>query len=258
MSEAVDGEKNMQLKKIDILGISVTPARMHELHDGISQIIDTGHKGYILSGNIFSVNLASKIPWLKDFLNRADMVRVDGAGIVLGARILGYKIPERITWADWGWPLAEFIAKKKYSLFLLGGPHGSAERTAELFRQKNPDINIVGTHHGYFEKQGEENKAIIEQINRAAPDILVIGLGMPLQEQWILENTEQIEAKVILTCGAAFEYLSGIKKRCPYWMRNAGLEWLYRLIQEPIRMFDRYVYGNSLFMLRIMRKRLLG
>ncbi|MBU0730447.1 MAG: WecB/TagA/CpsF family glycosyltransferase [Proteobacteria bacterium] len=244
------------LKKVDIAGSSITPATLSELHAGIAEIIARNDKGFVLSGNVHSMNLAAKLPWLKDFFNRADIVRVDGAGLVLGARILGHAIPPRLTWADWGLPLAKFITDKGYSLFLLGGPHGAAQMTAEIFRQKNPSINIVGTHHGYFAKQGDENHAILEQINQATPDILVVGLGMPLQEKWILENEDRLNVKIILTCGAAFEYLSGTKQRCPKWMGDAGLEWLYRLLQEPKRMFKRYVVGNTVFILRVLRERL--
>lgn len=243
------------MDKIDILGTMVTPATMDEIHAGISRIIASGKKGYVLSGNVHSINLTCKTPWLRDFFNQADIVRVDGAGVVLGAKILGRNIPARLTWADWGRPFAEYVASKGHSLFLLGGPHGAADNTAALFRRMNPAINIVGTHHGYFKKTGEENNGIIEMINKAAPDILVVGFGMPLQERWILDNTDKIRAKVIITCGAAFEYLSGAKKRCPSWMGKTGLEWLYRLLQEPKRMFKRYVYGNAVFMLRVLQKR---
>jgi len=244
----------MPLKKINIIGIPVSPAHSHELHAGISEIIGSGRPGVVLSGNVHGLNLAYKLAWLKEFYQRADIVRVDGAGIVWAAGILGSKIPSRLTWADWGWLFAEYVASRGYSLFLLGGPQNTAELTAALFRKRNPGIKIVGTHHGYFQKQGVENEALIQEINDLRPDILVVGMGMPLQEQWILSNSANINAKVIITCGAAFEYLSGTKKRCPEWMGRLGFEWLYRFSQEPRRMAKRYIWGNIIFMLRILRQ----
>ncbi len=248
--------KDLLLEKKEILGVPVTAADMDQLHEGISYLIHSGRQGYVLSGNVHSINLARNIPWLMDFFKKADLVRIDGAGVVLGAKILGYTFPSRLTWADWGWPFAEFVTSKGYTLFLLGGPNYAAEKTAKIFQEKNPSIKIVGTHHGYFEKEGQENCTIIEQINKVSPDILVVGLGMPLQERWIDAHAYKIQAKVIITCGAAFEYLSGRKKRCPAWMGRAGLEWLYRLVQEPGRMFKRYVYGNTTFLLHVLMERL--
>ena len=156
----------MFLEKVEILGVPVTVAGMEQLHEGISSLIHSGQQGYVLSGNVHSINLARNLPWLMDFFKKADIVRIDGAGVVLGAKILGYTLPSLLTWADWGWPFAEFVASKGYTLFLLGGPNDAAERTAELFQEKNPAINIVGSHHGYFEKQGKENTAIIARPKR--------------------------------------------------------------------------------------------
>ena len=239
-----------------ILGIKITPAEPWELHAEITRLILQGVPGFILSGNIHSINLARKRDWLANFFNRADVVRVDGAGVVLGARLLGHCIPKRLTWADWGWILAEYLAEKGHTLYLLGGPEGIAEKAADRLIEHAPGLRILGANHGYFAKEGIENDNIIRQINRVEPDILLVGMGMPLQEKWLLKNYHRLNAKVFITAGAAFEYLSGSLKRCPKWMGNAGFEWLFRLILEPRRMGKRYIVGNVLFVVAILKEKI--
>ncbi|MEE4353780.1 MAG: WecB/TagA/CpsF family glycosyltransferase, partial [Desulfatiglans sp.] len=179
----------------------------------------------------------------------------DGAGVVLGAKMLGRNIPKRLTWADWGWMLASYLAEQQHSVYLLGGPLGAASETAKRLKERSPTLRITGTHHGYFQKSGAENMRVIKQINDLNPDVLVVGMGMPLQEEWILRNHSQIRAKVFVTAGAAFEYLSGSLRRCPQWMADSGMEWLFRLLLEPKRMARRYLLGNTIFLFSVVRER---
>jgi len=244
------------MKEQKILGIKITPAEPQELHAEITRLIAQGGPGFVLSGNIHGINLARQLGWLADFYNRADLVRVDGAGVVLGARLLGHSIPKRLTWADWGWMLADYVAEKGHSLYLLGGPEGAASESADRLKQHAPGLKILGTQHGYFTKDGPENDEIINEINSCRPDILLVGMGMPLQESWLLKNYRQIDAKVFITAGAAFEFLSGSVKRCPKWMGDLGLEWLFRLSLEPKRMAKRYLWGNTVFFFNVFKERL--
>lgn len=246
------------MEELRLLGLKVHAAEMWELHQEISRIIGHGGPGYVLSANIHGFNLARRMPWLADFYNRADLVHCDGAGIMLGARILGRKIPVRLTYADWGWDLARYCAGQGHSLFLLGGPQGVAEEAAAKLRHAVPNLCVKGTHHGYFAKAGEGNKEIIALINRAAPDILMVGLGMGLQERWILDNRDKLTVKVYMVCGAAFRYWAGRTRRCPRWMADHGLEWLYRFLQEPKRMAARYLLGNPIFLLNVLKQRFLS
>ncbi len=246
------------MRSITVAGVRVTAASMGELHRAISDLVESKAQGYVLSGNVHGLNMARKYPWLGDFYASADIVRVDGAGVVLGARILGHHIPPRITWADWGWPLAEYLAEQGHSLYLLGGPEGMAEKAAFRLSEHACGLKILGTQHGFFTKTGPENQSVVDAINQAGPDILLVGMGMPLQERWILDNRHQLNPKVIITAGAAFEYLAGTVARCPAWMGNMGLEWLYRFSQAPRRMAKRYLWGNPLFIFRVLLQRFMG
>jgi N-acetylglucosaminyldiphosphoundecaprenol N-acetyl-beta-D-mannosaminyltransferase len=241
-------------KEVKIIGTKASLCDEKELLDIVSQTIDDRRKIMVLSGNIHSFNLCYKTPWLRDFFNGSDIVRIDGAGIRLGAAILGYATPPRMTWADFGWNLAEVAAKKGFRLFLLGAEPGVAKEAAEKLRERFPGLEIAGVNHGYFTKElgHPENKAVIERINREKPDILMVGFGMPLQERWIKENYANLSSHVIFTVGAAFDYISGKLDRAPSWMTRIGFEWLGRLLIEPGRLWRRYIIGNPSFLLRVI------
>jgi N-acetylglucosaminyldiphosphoundecaprenol N-acetyl-beta-D-mannosaminyltransferase len=204
------------------------------------------------------LNLAYNDAGLRDLLNGAEVVFCDGYGVMLAARILGRRIPERITYADWMWRLAAFAASEGFSLFFLGAEPGIAQRAAERLEDLYPDLNIAGVHHGYFDHApgSPENEAVVEKINAATPDILVLGFGMPLQERWLMRNWDRVDARVALTGGAVFDYVSGELRRGPRILTDNGFEWLARLLVEPGRLWRRYVVGNPLFLLRVLRQRL--
>lgn len=186
-------------------------------------------------------------------MNQSEIDFCDGSGVILAARLLGFRIPERITYADWMWRLADYASQNQFSLFFVGGKAGVADKAAEVLRSRFPDLRIVGTQQGYFHKAAgdPENESVLEQINLTKPNIVVVGFGMPLQEKWLAENWARIDANIALTGGAVFDYVSGDLHRAPAWMTRYGLEWLGRLIIEPRRLWRRYLIGNPLFLWRV-------
>jgi N-acetylglucosaminyldiphosphoundecaprenol N-acetyl-beta-D-mannosaminyltransferase len=211
----------------------------------------------VLSGNVQAFQLARRHPWFHDLLERADLVRVDGEGVRLAARLLGDRLPPRRTWADFGWDLARESAVRGHGLFLLGGREGVAERAALELRRREPGLRVAGTHHGFFDKlEGSaDSESVLDRIEASSAELLVVGFGMPIQERWIADHLGRIAAPVILTAGAAFDYVSGDVRRPPRWMGRFGLEWLGRLLLEPRRLGRRYLLGNPLFMGRVLRQR---
>jgi N-acetylglucosaminyldiphosphoundecaprenol N-acetyl-beta-D-mannosaminyltransferase len=246
------------LPEISILGIKVNPITEDELNREIARIIRAGGKELVLNVNVNAVNQALKHPFMKELLNRAGIVFCDGYGVILGARILGASIPpERITYADWMWSLSALCEREGFSFYFLGAREGIAAIAADKLRGKYPSLKIVGIRSGYFTNTGRENEKVIDLINRSRPDILVLGLGMPLQERWLADNWTKIDARVALTGGGCFDFISGTVKRAPRWMSDNGLEWLFRYLLEPRRMFVRYIIGNPLFIARVIRERLV-
>ena len=239
---------------IQILGLNLHPVSVDEVHEFIEGVIRNGQKARVLHLNIHGVTLALRQDWLKHFFNEAELVFCDGDGVRWGARLLGLAIPPKITYDRWIWRLADFSARKHYRLFFLGARPGAAEEAARRLKSQNPQLDIVGTHHGYFPQEGEENELVIALINRLAPDILMVGLGMPIQEEWLRRNWQRLNVHVFLTGGAVFDYASGRSKRAPEWVIRAEMEWLFRFLREPQRLFARYAFDIPYFFLQVFRE----
>ena len=241
-----------------MLGVGVDPLTVEELQAEIGHLVRGSRRALVLNVNAHCLNLCYEDAALRAFFNGAEVVFCDGAGVMLAARVLGRRVPERITYADWAWHLAAFAAAEGFSLYFLGGRPGVARAAAQKLNERHPDLEIAGVRHGYFDHAAgsPENEAVVEEINAAAPDILLVGLGMPLQERWLMENGGRIDAGAILTGGAVFDYVSGRLNRGPRLLTTSGFEWLARLIAEPRRLWRRYLLGNPLFLFRVLRQRL--
>jgi len=249
---------NSKPDRFDLLGVQVSALTVPELHACIADYIHQQRSARVLNVNVNCLNLAYRRPWLRHLLNKAEIVFCDGSGVKLGARILGHNLPQRITYADWLWQLAEFSEPRGFTFFFLGARPGVAEKAASRLIECFPDLSIVGMHHGFFEKSPDSpgNRAIIQKINALRPNILILGFGMPLQERWLMENWGRVDANVALTGGAVFDYISGELRRAPRWMTDHSLEWLGRLLIEPRRLWRRYLIGNPLFLWRVLKQRL--
>lgn len=245
------------METISVLGAPLSLLDEKQLLDFIGETIHGQEHVTILSGNIYAYNLAYEQAWLRRFFNDADAVRLDGAGVRLGAKILGHATPERMTWADFGWSLADYAARNGFTMFLLGAKPGVAERAADKLKQHAPALQIVGCHDGYFDKTpgSAENDRVLAHVNGANPDILIVGFGMPLQERWLSGVRKNLNANVVITGGAVFDYLSGELRRGPRILTDNGFEWLARLLVEPRRLWKRYVLGNPLFLWRVLRQK---
>lgn len=245
---------------IRILNLNVQVHTYAGLNEAIGRIARSGSRAVVPNANVHFANLAWDRPWLRDLFNSSPVNFCDGAGIQLAARILGGRIPERITYGDWFDSLADFCRRENISLFFLGGRPGIAEQAAQQVSSRHPGLPIAGVHHGYFDKDrsSPENAAVVAAINQCRPGILLVAFGMPLQEEWLAQNWEHLNAGVALTGGAILDYLSGRMRRPPAWLCRCGCEWLGRLLIEPRRLWKRYLIGNPLFLARIVRQRLGG
>lgn len=245
-------------ERVNILGIGVDPLSVADLHQRILAAVRGRGHALVLHVNVHALNLCYRDPNLRFFFNAASMVFCDGAGVILGARILGEHLPERITYADWAWQLADFAEREDLSLFFLGARPGVAQRAAVRLKERYPNLTISGVRHGYFDRttNAPENEAVLGEINAARPDVLLLGFGMPLQERWLMQNWDRMDVRVALTGGAAFDYISGELRRGPRLLTDNGFEWLARLFIEPRRLWRRYVIGNPLFLARVLKQRL--
>lgn len=247
-------------ERVDVLGVPIDPLTVPALHERLLRFVRTGARATVLHANVHAINLAHRFPWFGERLRQADLVFCDGHGVRLGARLLGQHLPERITYAEWLWQFAAFCEAEGLSLYFLGARDGVAAGAADRLRARHPRLRIAGTHHGYFDMSSGSrgSRQVIEAINASRADIVIVGFGMPLQEDWVGRHRPAIAAPVVLTGGAVFDYVSGALRRPPRWMTTRGLEWLGRLLIEPRRLWTRYLLGNPLFMARLLRARLSG
>ncbi len=233
-------------EKIDILGIKISKVNMGDAIDKVTGFINSDRKcNLVVTPNSEMVIRALDDPELADILNQADLSIPDGAGIVLASRLLRTPLDERVAGFDMMMELLSEAAASGYSIYFLGGSPGVVDIARDKVKKKFPAINICGSHHGYLDMKLQEN--VISELNRVKPDLLFVGMGVPLQEKFIYKNRERLQARVAMTVGGAFDVLAGQVKRAPIWMQNAHLEWLFRLLQEPGRLgryfaLPRFVY----------------
>ncbi|MGH2541763.1 MAG: WecB/TagA/CpsF family glycosyltransferase [Ardenticatenaceae bacterium] len=230
----------------NIGGVPVHPVRLDELLEWMAAVITARKQATVMYANAYMVNLAYSNPAFRDAIHRADLVFCDGHGVRLASLLLGTPLPERLTPPDWIPALATFCAQQDYRLFLLGGRPSVAGHAATRLRTGFSGLQIT-THHGYFDPQSVENEAVLWQINATAPDVLLVGMGMPRQERWIIENLPCHSVPVTIAVGALFDYLAGQRARGPRWLTDHGGEWLCRLWFEPRRLWRRYLLGNPRF-----------
>ena len=219
---------------VRLLGVRITPVSMDAALARARDFIADGSPHIIVTSDATGMVRAQEDPELREIMNQADLVTADGQGVVLAARLLNVPIRDRVSGVDMVQRLCELATEAGRSVFLLGGAEGVGDAAAEKLAAAVPGLQIAGVQHGYFE--AEDEPAIIERIREAAPAALFVAFGIPKQEKWIRAHMDELGVPVCIGVGGSFDVISGRLKRAPMWMRKCGLEWLYRVIQEPWRL----------------------
>ena len=242
-----DGEK---MKKEKILGIQVSVTTYEELKNSVEKDILNHQKSFIVAINPEKVLKARKDEQLKELLNKATYQIPDGVGIIYASKIKKGQIRSRITGIDCMDMLCDLASEKGYKIFLYGAKEETIKETKVKLEEKYPKINIVGYINGYE----KDNEKIIKEINKSKADIVFVALGSPKQENWINDYKDEMNAAIFQGVGGSFDVISGNIKRAPLWMQKAGLEWLYRLIKEPKRIFRQLKLVKFLFLILFSKK----
>lgn len=219
------------METVNILGVHVNKYTMQEAVAKASSLMETEKLSMIFTPNSEIILYASNNPEFAEVLNKGDMVIPDGIGVVYGAKILRNPIKERVAGYDLVCNLLPVMAEKGQSVYLLGAKPGVAEKAAENLLAKHPGLVIAGTHDGYFKDDDE----VIADINKCAPDFLMVCLGFPKQENWIYNNREKLNAKLAIGAGGCLDVFAGTVQRAPEFYCKHGIEWLYRLVKQPTR-----------------------
>lgn len=239
---------------VSFLGRKITFLTLGELLEFIYSACMEKKKIIISSSNVHSFNLSLHLPWFHSFLNDSDIVYCDGFGILKAVNyFFGLRLPSSYRIAG-GTELVPSLFNKadELSFFLLGTKPHILEQAVQRLQDDIPGIKVSG-HHGYFDKSdSSENDKVIDIINQFKPNILIVGMGMPVQEKWLYENMHRLDTNVLIPCGAVIDRIAGVIPDCPAWLSSVGLEWLYRLIREPKRLANRYLIGNAAFILQVL------
>ena len=243
------------MEKQPLLNTYVNNVNMDEAIHAIEDMIASEKKSYIVAINVDVVMKIENDSYLKEITDRADMVLVDGKPLEWIAKWHKRPIKAKISGSDLVPILCKRAAEKGYSIFIIGGKEGIAEKAKQNLERDLPGIKIVGTYAPPFgfEKDEKELNRINEMISNAHPDILIACFGCPKQEKWIYENYQKYDAKASVCAGATVDFLAGNVNRAPKWMSDHGLEWFYRFLQEPKRMFKRY-FVDDVKILGLIRK----
>lgn len=232
-------------KLLILLGVPIDDLTMDEALDRLDEFVHIGRatgKGHqVATVNADFVVNSLRDPELRRILQEADMATADGMPLVWGARLLGVNLADRVTGADMVPALAERAAQRGYSLFLLGARPGVAAHAAQILQERYPGLNIVGVLSPPNRSVLEMDPALLDEIKAVNPDILLVAFGNPKQEKWISMHTGALQVPVCIGVGGTLDFIAGITKRAPRWMQRVGLEWVYRLLQEPRRLWKRYV-----------------
>ena len=230
-----------QPQNVTLFGHDFTVACERQLNKLIldALTVSTDEPFILAHHNLHSVALSRNNRAMQNYFDQARYVWLDGMPVVFMLRLLGYPIDKywRLTFLDWHasfWPL---IHNSGHSVFLLGGKPGVLDKVSAKLVQKHSGLSI-STHHGYF-SSGDQN--VIKLINKSNADVLLVGLGMPLQEEWIFENRSKLNSRVIMPVGGYFDYLAGGTYTPPRWSGKLGLEWIFRLFADPVRLWKRYL-----------------
>lgn len=243
-----------------LLGRRITCMTISALVDSIHTACVEGMKLTVANYNVHSFNLSMQIPWFYDFLQSAEIAHCDSVGILKAIHFMGLKLPlqYRASYSLMMPKLLEHCNQHEFSVFLLGAKPECLEAAIAQLQQQYPHIKIDG-HHGYFNmNDSQQNQKVVQKINQTKPNILIVGMGMPLQENWTLMNRHQLQVNVIMLGGAIIDRFAGIVPDCPKILSNVGLEWLYRLCREPKRLGARYLLGNPAFVLHVILAKALS
>lgn len=238
--------------KVDVLGVSFDNVTMDEAVRLGMEMLDTPGADAVVTPNPEIVMACREDPELMDAVNSASLVLPDGIGVVYGAKILGTPLSGKVPGADWAERMFSEMSKRGRSVYFLGAKPGVAEKAAENMAKKYPGLVIAGTHDGYFNDDGP----VVEAINSASPDLLLVCLGAPKQEKWISAHRGELNARLMSGLGGSLDVYAGTVQRAPESWRKINLEWLYRLIKQPSRL------GRMLklprFLILVVWKRFFG
>lgn len=244
--------------KIKIAGIDVDNISFQECLDAIDRMVTLRQCQFIVTPNTDHVVRWQHDLFFQEIYSHAALVLADGMPIIWASNFFGKPLKEKISGSDLFPQVCSLSADRSYRVFLLGGRKGASQKATRILQARYPKLKIAGTccpQFG-FEHDSIENQKIVNLVKEANPDILFVGLGSPKQERWIFNNLKELSVPVSIGIGVSFEFVSGMVVRAPLWMQKSGLEWFWRLMMEPKRLWKRYLIDDIQFFWLIFKQKL--
>jgi N-acetylglucosaminyldiphosphoundecaprenol N-acetyl-beta-D-mannosaminyltransferase len=240
------------LERADVLGVGVHAINMEQAVAAIDRAVRNRHKGYVCVTGVHGVMEAQSDSRFKQILNNSMLTTPDGMPTVWVGRLQGFRNMDRVYGPDLMLEICRLSEERGYTHFFYGGKEGVAEKLADALRARYQRLNIVGMNTPPFRPLNPEEKlALQEQVTKTRPDFIWVGLSTPKQERFMADHIGSLDCTLMLGVGAAFDVHTGVTKDAPRWMKRAGLQWFHRLLQEPGRLWKRYLINNPKFIFSI-------
>lgn len=228
-----------------IMNTYVNAINMQQTIDYVEKIIAEGNPTQHVVINASKINLMEDDSKLAQIINSCPLINADGASVVWAAKRLGIPLKERVTGCDLFQKLMAVSEKKGYKVFLFGAKEEVVTKVKAIYERQYPNIQIVGYRNGYFTEKDEPQ--IVKQMRDSGADMMFVAFSSPKKEYWVSKYLNEINIPFVMGVGGSFDIVAGVTKRAPIWFQEHGLEWLYRFVQEPRRMWKRYIIGNARF-----------
>ena len=243
----------MQNNRYPILNTYVNAISMDETIREVEKIIRLKIPTQHVVINAAKINLINEDEKLRKIVNSCPLINADGASIVWAAKKLGIPLKERVAGIDLFLRLVNEASKKSYRIYLFGAKEEVVQKVKKILTKKYPSLQIVGVRNGYFEESDEPK--IVEDMSKSGADMMFVAFSSPKKELWVNKYLNQLNIPFVMGVGGSFDVVAGVTSRAPKWMQDHGLEWFYRFIQEPRRMFKRYIIGNLKFILFVNKEK---
>ena len=242
------------MKRIEFLKSPMDIATMSQTVSFIENRIDEREFLQHVVVNVAKVVNMQKDPQLADSVKACDVINIDGMGVVFGARFLGHDVPERVAGVDLFHELLKMSANRDFPVFLLGATNEVVTKTTEKVQTLYPNLKVVGFNDGFF---WDNEEAVVNKIRESGAKLLFVAITSPKKENFINKWQDKLGVDFVMGVGGTFDVVAGKVKRAPKWMQNAGLEWFYRVLQEPGRMWKRYLVTNSQFAYLLLKEKFI-
>jgi len=246
----------MTANRIFLLGSYLDNMTMEETVDRVNLLIKRGVPTQHVVINAAKINMMAEDKRLQTIINQCQLINADGQSVVWAARFLGHHVKERVTGIDLFTRLIKEAASSGWRVYYLGAEKEVVRKVVSKHQEMHPELTIAGYHHGYFSES--ESGSVVRCIRNSRADLLFVAMSSPVKEFWIAEHLPDLGVPFVMGVGGSFDVIAGKTKRAPVWMQKSGFEWFYRFIQEPVRMFDRYMLGNLKFLGKVITTKLEG